>query len=53
MDMTGETIFMSVLKMWLYSMHKGEKKVQNLNIDVLSQKDSRIIINIRHSTQII
>ena len=32
----GETTVMSVLKMWLHSIHKGEKKVQNLDIDVLS-----------------
>ena len=38
MDMTGETTVMSVSKMWLYSMHKGEKKVQNFDIDVLSQQ---------------
>ena len=44
MDSTGETTVMSVLKMWLYSKHKGEKKVQDLDIDVLSQKDSHIII---------
>ena len=36
MDMTGETIVMAVLKMWLYSIHKREKKIQNLDIDVLS-----------------
>ena len=53
MDMTGKTTVMSVLKMWLHSIHKGEKKVQNLDIDILSQIDSRSIIYIRHSTRII
>ena len=51
--MTGETTVMSVSEMWLHSVHKGEKKVQNLDIDVLSQIDSHSIIYIRHSMQII
>ena len=27
MDMTGETTVMSVLKMWLHSVHKGKKRI--------------------------
>ena len=49
----GETTVMLVLKMWLHSKHKGKKKVQNLDINVLSQIDGRSIIYIRHSTWII
>ena len=49
----GETIVMSVLKMRLYRVHKGKKKVQNLNINVLSQMDGRSINYIRHTMQII
>ena len=36
MNMTGETTVIAVSKMWLYSMHKGEKRVQNLDIDIMS-----------------
>ena len=53
MDMTGETAVMLELKMWLHSVHKEKKRVQNLDINILSQIDSRSIIYIRHSTQII
>ena len=53
MDMTGETTVMLVLKMWLHSVHKGKKKVQNLDINVLSQIDGRSTIYIRHSMRII
>ena len=49
----GETAVMSVLKMWLHSVHKGKKRVQNLDINILSQIDGRSIIYIGHSTQII
>ena len=46
MDSAGETTVMSVLKMRLYSVHKGKKKVQNLDINVLSQIDGCSIIYI-------
>ena len=53
MDMTGETAVMLVLKMWLHSVHKGKKRIQNLDINILRQIDGHSIINIRHSTWII
>ena len=53
MDMTGETAVMSVLKMWLHSVHKGKKRTQNLDINILRQIDGHSIVNIRHSTPII
>ena len=49
----GETTVMSVVKMWLHSIHKGKKKAQNLDINILSQIDGCSIIYIRHSMQII
>ena len=45
----GETAVMSVLKMWLHSIHMGKKRVQNLDINILSQIDDHSIIYIRHS----
>ena len=49
MDMTGETAVMSVLKMWLHNVHKRKKRVQNLDINILSQIDGHSIIYIGHS----
>ena len=34
MNMCGETAIMAVLKIGLYSIHEGEKRVQNLDIDI-------------------
>ena len=35
MNMCRETAIMMVLKIGLYSIHEGEKRVQNLDIDIL------------------
>ena len=49
----GETAVMSVWEMWLHSIHKGKKRVQNVDINILSQIDGRSVIYIRHRTRII
>ena len=35
MNMCGETAIMAVSKIGLYSIHEGENRVQNLDIDIL------------------
>ena len=53
MNMCGETAIMAVLKIGLYSMHEGEKRVQNLDIDIMNQTNSSIIIDISFSMRIV
>ena len=53
MNMCGKTAIMVVLKSGLYSMHEGEKRVQNLDIDILHETNRSSIIYISFSTRIV